>query len=142
MECQDSSFAAHKVAKASKPLPPGAPKAAAATERRSEPREGRQKEDLSEEQSEAQLKGSIGEGPNHSNFSDQSSVRIQEILLEFVRNCKKFRNATECSTFSRICGEILRNFHEHLSKIQSKLLENIKSFQKFCRKMRKSLTKF
>ena len=28
---------------------------------------------------EPKLKGSIGEGPNHSNFSDQSSVRIQEI---------------------------------------------------------------
>ena len=35
------------------------------------------------------LKGSIGEGPNHSNFSDQSSVRIQEILLEFIRNLKE-----------------------------------------------------
>ena len=32
------------------------------------------------------LKSSIGEGSNHSNFSDQSSVRIQEILLEFIRN--------------------------------------------------------
>ena len=32
------------------------------------------------------LKGSIGEGSNHSNFSDQSSVRIQEILFEFIRN--------------------------------------------------------
>ena len=34
------------------------------------------------------LKGSIGEGPNHSNSSDQSSVRIQHILLEFIRNSK------------------------------------------------------
>ena len=28
------------------------------------------------------LKGSIGEGSNHSNFSHQSSVKIQCILLE------------------------------------------------------------
>ena len=27
-----------------------------------------------------QLKGSIGGGPNHSNFSDQSSVKIQELF--------------------------------------------------------------
>ena len=39
----------------------------------------------------AKLKGSIGEGSNHSNFSDQSSVKIrskflEDILLEFIRN--------------------------------------------------------
>ena len=33
-----------------------------------------------------QLKGSIGEGPNHSNFSDQSSVRIRSKFRNF---CKK-----------------------------------------------------
>ena len=38
---------------------------------------------------EPELKGSIGEGSNHSNFSDQSSVRIQEMLLEFIRNLKR-----------------------------------------------------
>ena len=43
-------------------------------------------------QFKTKLKGSIGEGPNHSNFSDQSSVRIQEILLEFVRNFQKIRD--------------------------------------------------
>ena len=32
------------------------------------------------------LKGSIGEGPNHSNFSDQSSVKIQELLLYKIKN--------------------------------------------------------
>ena len=39
-----------------------------------------------------ELKGSIGEGSNHSNFSDHSSVkiavRILEISLEFIRNSK------------------------------------------------------
>ena len=30
-----------------------------------------------------ELKGSIGEGPNHSNFSDRSSVRILGILSKF-----------------------------------------------------------
>ena len=38
------------------------------------------------------LKGSIGEGPNHSNFSHQSSVRIQEILCrKFARINQKFK---------------------------------------------------
>ena len=32
---------------------------------------------------EAKLKGSIGEGSNHSNFSDRSSVRILAIIQEF-----------------------------------------------------------
>ena len=35
---------------------------------------------------EPELKGSIGEGPNHSNFSDQSSVKIQKLML---KNSKK-----------------------------------------------------
>ena len=35
----------------------------------------------------AKLKGSIGEGPNHSNFSDRSSVRILGIgRSEFFQN--------------------------------------------------------
>ena len=40
------------------------------------------------------LKGSIGEGPNHSNFSDESTVNIVsefrkfQILLKFIRNPK------------------------------------------------------
>ena len=37
---------------------------------------------LASSQEEPKLKGSIGEGPNHSNFSDQSSVKIQEIQLK------------------------------------------------------------
>ena len=80
-----------------------------------------------------ELRGSIGEGPNHSNSSDQSSVtvvserlRSQGFILEFIRNPK---NQESCSTFSRICGEILRNFHENLSNIQSNLFENIKIFK-------------
>ena len=32
---------------------------------------------------QAELKGSIGEGPNHSNFSDQSSVRILSKFKNF-----------------------------------------------------------
>ena len=35
---------------------------------------------------EPKLKGSIGEGSNHSNFSDQSSVKIQELLLKNSKN--------------------------------------------------------
>ena len=35
------------------------------------------------------------------------------------------------TTFSRTRGEILRNFHENLSKTQSKLLDNIIFFKVF-----------
>ena len=45
------------------------------------------------------LKGSIGEGPNHSNYSDQTSVRIKEILLECIRNSENFN-----INFSRTFG--------------------------------------
>ena len=40
--------------------------------------------------SDAKLKGSIGEGPNHSNFSDQSSVRIQESSAKKTNNSEMF----------------------------------------------------
>ena len=30
------------------------------------------------------LKGSVGEGPNHSNFSDRSSVRIRSKFRNFI----------------------------------------------------------
>ena len=36
--------------------------------------------------SAAKLKGSIGEGPNHSNFSDQSTVKIVSDFRIFSRN--------------------------------------------------------
>ena len=39
----------------------------------------------------AELKGSIGEGPNHSNFSDQSSVTILAKFRNFRQKIKKFR---------------------------------------------------
>ena len=61
----------------------------------------------------ARLKGSIGEGPNHSNFSDQSSVRIQEILL----NSSEILKNQGRSTFSTIFGEIPISFHQNLNKI-------------------------
>ena len=38
--------------------------------------EARAGEGPPEDAAEPELKGSIGEGPNHSNFSDRSSVRI------------------------------------------------------------------
>ena len=39
-------------------------------------------------ESRAKLKGSIGEGPNHSNFSDQSSVKITS---NFSTSCEKIQ---------------------------------------------------
>ena len=59
------------------------------------------------------LKGSIGEGPNHSNFSDQSSVKIvpeQEILLGFIGNPKN-------SGFRNICQEQSAKFRQNFIKI-------------------------
>ena len=42
------------------------------------------------DQPHSELKGSIGEGPNHSNFSDQSSVKILAKIQEFSpENSKK-----------------------------------------------------
>ena len=38
------------------------------------------------EESRARLKGSIGEGSNQTNFAQQSSVKIQYILLENSKN--------------------------------------------------------
>ena len=68
----------------------------------------------------AELKGSIGEGPNHSNFSDQSSVKIQELLLNNWKN-------QECSTFSKISAKFRQNF----IKIWTKINEKIKKITKF-----------
>ena len=45
------------------------------------------------------LKGSIGEGPNHSNFSDQSSVKIQCILLQKVLHVRKFKKFRQLNQF-------------------------------------------
>ena len=38
----------------------------------------------------AELKGSIGEGPNQTDYSDQSSVRILAKFRNFARKLKKF----------------------------------------------------
>ena len=68
---------------------------------------------------EPKLKGSIGEGPNHSNFSDQSSVRIQEILLEFIRDLKK-------SGMLNIFDKIWRNSNKFSSTSEQILMKNIR----------------
>ena len=52
------------------------------------------------------LKGSIGEGPNHSNFSDQNSVRICQNSGDFVRIIQKFKIAKIFSAFSKMFDEI------------------------------------
>ena len=70
------------------------------------------------------LKGSIGVGSNHSNFSDQSSVRIQEILLEFIRNLKN----QGCLTFSTIFGEISISSHRNLNKFDENQSNTITKF--------------
>ena len=60
-------------------------------------------QELREKTLALKLKGSIGEGPNHSNFSDQSSVKIQELLL---KNLKKSRNVE----YSTLSAKIRQNF--------------------------------
>ena len=51
----------------------------------------------------SELKGSIGEGPNHSNFSDRSSVRILGVRSEFFQNsgifARKFKNLRKFQHF-------------------------------------------
>ena len=54
---------------------------------------------------EPKLKGSIGEGPNHSTFSDQSSVRICQNSGDFARIIQNSKIATLFSTFSKTFGE-------------------------------------
>ena len=44
---------------------------------------------------EPKLKGSIGEGPNHSTFSDQSSVRICQNSGDFVSEVRSAENGEE-----------------------------------------------
>ena len=60
-------------------------------------------------QSVPELKGSIGEGPNHSNFSDQSSVKI---LAKFGNFRLKIVKIQEISTliFSKISAKFRSNF--------------------------------
>ena len=49
-----------------------------------------------------ELKGSIGEGPNHSNFSDRSTVKI---LAKFRNFRQKIKKIQEISTFSKISAK-------------------------------------
>ena len=82
------------------------------------------------------LKGSIGEGSNHSNFSHQSSVKFLESKenyekpqfcqnsIHFARNLKKFRIfGMNFQHFQNIC-EIPTEFHQTLSEIQWNIFEN------------------
>ena len=93
---------------------------------------------------EPKLKGSIGEGPNHSNFSDRSSVRILSKFRNFRWKIQKFR---KFSTFSKISAkfflflfQIPTKYHQTLSKNQRKEFKN-DEFLQILLKMRKSLTK-
>ena len=74
--------------------------------------------------SSPKLKGSIGEGSNHSNFSHQSSVKILSkystfnyILLENSKN-QDLNFKMHFSTFSKIFAKFRQIFHQALSKIQ------------------------
>ena len=80
-----------------------------------------------------ELKGSIGEGSNHSNFSDRSStknsVKIQEFSLE---------KNQEISTFSKISAKFRQNFIQ----IGAKFNEKYSKITNFCKKMLKNAEKF
>ena len=52
-----------------------------------------------EDQFDAELKGSIGEGPNHSNHSNSVKIAI------FSRKFKNFRNFQKISTCSKLSAK-------------------------------------
>ena len=63
-------------------------------------------------QREAKLKGSIGEGSNHSNFSHQSSVKFCQNSVYFDIFCQKIKRKIRIfNIFENIC-EIPTNFHQ------------------------------
>ena len=72
---------------------------------------------------EPELKGSIGEGPNHSNYSDRSSVRI--LGIEFFQNSgffvRKFKEVGKFQHFQKY----RRNSDKNSSKSQQKSMERI-----------------
>ena len=66
-----------------------------------------------------ELKGSIGEGPNHSNFSDQSSVEILAKFKNFQCSPENFLKNQDISTFSKISAKFrqnLSNFEQNSMK--------------------------
>ena len=87
------------------------------------------------------LKGSIAEGPNHSNFSAQNSVHNSvRIWGNFVRIHQKLWNLMKferCWPFSKIFREMPTNFHQNRWKIPWKLLKN----NGFCRNFSRNLKK-
>ena len=67
--------------------------------------------------SSPELKGSIGEGPNHSNHSNRSNHSNSFKIGIFPRNFKIFRELTQNFNIFEIIGEIL-------TKISSKSEQN------------------
>ena len=79
-----------------------------------------------------ELKGSIGEGPNHSNFSDQNSFRIQEFSSE-VREAENYaviilltRNSKSSRNFQH-CLENSAEFRENFMKIKANSMKIVLS---------------
>ena len=82
---------------------------------------------------EPELKGSIGEGPNQTDYSDQSSVRILSKFRNFRKKIQKFR---KISTFSKISAKFRQNFINIWAKINEKNLK-ITNFNQFLQKIAK-----
>ena len=90
-----------------------------------------------------ELKCSIGEGPNPSNFSDQSSVKILAKFRNFRQKIKKFRKF-QISTCSKISAKFRQNFIKIWAKFHEQNSNQWKwsNFAKFCRKMQKKFDDF
>ena len=84
---------------------------------------------------EAELKGSIGEGPNHSNHSNRSNSFKIGI---FTRKFKNFRKFQHFLNYRRISGKISSKSEQKSVKRIKKT--NLKFFAIFCQKMRNFLT--
>ena len=84
----------------------------------------------------AELKGSIGEGPNHSNHSNHSNSFKIGIFRNFSFENFLIQKFQKISTFSKLSAKFRQNFIKIWAKINSKNRKMI-FFAKFCQKMRK-----
>ena len=74
--------------------------------------------------SERGWKDSVGDRPNHSNLSYQNSVKFLSESEKFCQNSSEILKICEFSIFSRIFGEIPREFYQNLCRNRWKSSKN------------------
>ena len=97
---------------------------------------------MSTRRSRPGLKGSIGEGPNHSNHSNQSNHSNSFKIGIFLR---KFKNFRKISTFSKLSAKFRHNFIKIWAKIFVLLFPFFRLHWSFARKISEKnskITKF